>query len=144
MTRLASIRRRGDLPGGAFGEALADELLAPMDALFSAIRRRWRAGRSCVDGEEEIRFQAACRRAGAGDRRLAGWHSAAMALAGAAGSFWKAAIWSRTAITGARRSFATGSAPGAAACRRAADDEGSSARSAMSTLPHSIEQAERI
>lgn len=32
--RLARIRRRGDLAPGAFGEAMAEELLAPMDHLF--------------------------------------------------------------------------------------------------------------
>ncbi len=56
--RLARMARRGDLPGGGFGEALVDDLLAPMDALFE----RYRAALACwpqaLEGEEEIRFAA--------------------------------------------------------------------------------------
>jgi exodeoxyribonuclease V gamma subunit len=55
--RLASIRRRGDLPGGAFGDALADELLAPLDDFLERYQRALARWPSLVDGEEEIRFQ---------------------------------------------------------------------------------------
>ena len=56
--RLACIRRRGDLPGGAFGDALADDLLAPMDDLLARYQRALARWPLRVDGEEEIRFQA--------------------------------------------------------------------------------------
>ncbi|EXI78370.1 MAG: Exodeoxyribonuclease V gamma chain [Candidatus Accumulibacter appositus] len=57
-TRLASMARRGDLPAGGFGEALAEELLAPMDALFSRYQAALARWPQMLDGEEEIRFQA--------------------------------------------------------------------------------------
>jgi exodeoxyribonuclease V gamma subunit len=56
--RLASIQRRGDLPGGGFGEALADDLLAPMDELFTRYQAALARWPLVVEGEEEIRFQA--------------------------------------------------------------------------------------
>ena len=55
--RLADIRRRGDLPGGAFGDALADELLAPMDDVLERYQRALARWPLPVDGEQEIRFQ---------------------------------------------------------------------------------------
>lgn len=56
--RLKRVRRRGDLAPGAFGDALAADLAAPMDALFEHYQTalaRW--PRPAAD-EEEIRFQA--------------------------------------------------------------------------------------
>ena len=57
QARLARIERRGDLPAGAFGEVLADELLLPMDDLF----QRYQAALACwpllVAGEQEIGLQ---------------------------------------------------------------------------------------
>jgi exodeoxyribonuclease V gamma subunit len=55
--RLAGIRRRGDLPGGAFGDALADELLAPLDDFLARYQRALARWPSPVAGEQEIRFQ---------------------------------------------------------------------------------------
>jgi exodeoxyribonuclease V gamma subunit len=57
-TRLERVRGRGDLAPGAFGEAVAADLVAPMDTLFASYQDalvRW--SHPC-DGEEEIRFQA--------------------------------------------------------------------------------------
>jgi exodeoxyribonuclease V gamma subunit len=55
--RLARIRRRGDLASGAFGDAIVEELEAPMDELFERYQgalARWPR----LLEEEEIRFQA--------------------------------------------------------------------------------------
>ncbi|MCP5228870.1 MAG: exodeoxyribonuclease V subunit gamma [Candidatus Accumulibacter sp.] len=58
LVRLASIRRRGELPGGGFGDALADELLAPMDELFARYQDALARWPLALEGEQEIRFQA--------------------------------------------------------------------------------------
>lgn len=68
--RLASIRRRGDLPGGAFGDALADELLAPLDDFLERYQRALARWPSLVDGEEEIRFQISAEEQ---ELAIAGW-----------------------------------------------------------------------
>ena len=54
--RLARIRRRGDLAPGAFGGAMAEELVAPMDNLFARYQRAIERWPHPVE-EEEIRFQ---------------------------------------------------------------------------------------
>jgi exodeoxyribonuclease V gamma subunit len=111
-------------PAGAFGEALADELLAPMDDLFQRyqaalarwpLARRRRAGDPLAGGASKGR---------AGTRRLAGRRAPRWRRPALAGSCSKRAIWSRTGATVATRSFATGSGTWRCTwqCRRAADD----------------------
>jgi exodeoxyribonuclease V gamma subunit len=56
--RLARIRRRGDLAAGAFGEAIVDELEAPMDELFDLYQDALARWPRPLEGEQEIRFQA--------------------------------------------------------------------------------------
>lgn len=68
--RLASIQRRGDLPAGGFGEALSDDLLAPMDELFTRYQAALARWPLVLEGEEEIRFQA---RVEGQDLELADW-----------------------------------------------------------------------
>jgi exodeoxyribonuclease V gamma subunit len=57
-TRLDRIRRRGDLAPGAFGEAVAVDLVAPMDALFARYQAALDRWPHPLADEEEIRFQA--------------------------------------------------------------------------------------
>ncbi|RKT45867.1 DNA helicase/exodeoxyribonuclease V gamma subunit [Thiocapsa rosea] len=57
-TRLDRVRRRGDLAPGAFGEAVAADLVAPMDGLFTRYREALARWPHPLDDEEEIRFQA--------------------------------------------------------------------------------------
>ena len=54
--RLAAIRRRGDLPAGEFGRALADDLLAPMAALFERYRQALARWPRRLAAAEEIRL----------------------------------------------------------------------------------------
>jgi exodeoxyribonuclease V gamma subunit len=56
--RLDRIRRRGDLAPGAFGEALAEELAAPMDDLFDRYQAALGRWPYAIGEEEAIRFQA--------------------------------------------------------------------------------------
>ncbi len=56
--RLAAISRRGALPGGAFGEALADELLAPLDGLFERYRQALARWPLLAPAAEELRLTA--------------------------------------------------------------------------------------
>lgn len=58
-TRLAVIRRRGDVATGGFGDLASDRLIEPMDKLFDAYRTqlaRWPVVREC---EQEIGFAVA-------------------------------------------------------------------------------------
>ncbi|MCO5760647.1 MAG: exodeoxyribonuclease V subunit gamma, partial [Chromatiaceae bacterium] len=56
--RLASIRRRGDLAPGGFGEAIAEELEAPMDKLFAEYREALGRWPQPIAQEMEILFPA--------------------------------------------------------------------------------------
>ena len=56
--RLDRIRRRGDLAPGAFGEALAEELVEPMDDLFARYQAALARWPHAIAEEEPIRFQA--------------------------------------------------------------------------------------
>ncbi|EXI73640.1 MAG: Exodeoxyribonuclease V gamma chain [Candidatus Accumulibacter sp. SK-11] len=56
--RLAAISRRGALPGGAFGEALAEELLAPLDGLFERYRQALARWPLLAPAAEELRLTA--------------------------------------------------------------------------------------
>ena len=57
--RLGAIDRRGALPAGAFGEALGDELLAPLDDLFARYRQALERWPLAVAGEHELCLEAA-------------------------------------------------------------------------------------
>ncbi|WP_295391950.1 exodeoxyribonuclease V subunit gamma [uncultured Thiodictyon sp.] len=57
--RMDRIRRRGDLAAGAFGEALAAELVAPMDDLFERYQKALARWPQAIEDEAPIRFQAA-------------------------------------------------------------------------------------
>lgn len=52
------IRRRGDLAPGAFGEALAGELVAPMDDLFDRYQQALARWPHAIEEQEQVRFQA--------------------------------------------------------------------------------------
>ncbi len=54
--RLARIQRRGELAPGAFGEALAAELVAPMDDLFERYRQALVRWPRLLEEEEAIEF----------------------------------------------------------------------------------------
>ncbi|MFB1485793.1 MULTISPECIES: exodeoxyribonuclease V subunit gamma [unclassified Thiocapsa] len=56
-SRLDRIRRRGDLAPGGFGEALAADLVEPMDTLFANYQDALFRWPHPSDDEEEIRFQ---------------------------------------------------------------------------------------
>ena len=56
--RLDRVRRRGDLAPGAFGEAVAVDLVAPMDDLFARYQVALDRWPHTLGDEEEIRFQA--------------------------------------------------------------------------------------
>ncbi|WP_093029451.1 exodeoxyribonuclease V subunit gamma [Thiocapsa roseopersicina] len=56
--RLDRVRRRGDLAPGAFGEAVAVDLVAPMDDLFGRYQTALDRWPHPLEDEEEIRFQA--------------------------------------------------------------------------------------
>ncbi len=57
-SRLDRIRRRGDLAPGGFGDALAADLVEPMDQLFAHYQGALLRWPHPSDDEEEIRFQA--------------------------------------------------------------------------------------
>ncbi len=57
-SRLDRIRRRGDLAPGGFGDALAADLVEPMDTLFASYQDALLRWPHLSDDEEEIRFQA--------------------------------------------------------------------------------------
>ncbi|MEF8726797.1 MAG: exodeoxyribonuclease V subunit gamma [Accumulibacter sp.] len=57
--RLGAIARRGALPAGAFGEALGDELLAPLDELFARYRQALARWPLAVAGEHELCLEVA-------------------------------------------------------------------------------------
>ncbi|MBN8455943.1 exodeoxyribonuclease V subunit gamma, partial [Accumulibacter sp.] len=57
--RLGAIDRRGALPAGAFGAALGDELLAPLDDLFARYRQALERWPLAVAGEHELCLEAA-------------------------------------------------------------------------------------
>jgi exodeoxyribonuclease V gamma subunit len=56
--RLDRVRRRGDLAPGAFGEAVAVDLVAPMDDLFARYQAALDRWPQPLADEAEIRFQA--------------------------------------------------------------------------------------
>jgi exodeoxyribonuclease V gamma subunit len=56
--RLDRVRRRGDLAPGAFGEAVAVDLIAPMDDLFTRYQAALDRWPQPLADEAEIRFQA--------------------------------------------------------------------------------------
>ncbi|UHD17479.1 exodeoxyribonuclease V subunit gamma [Thiocapsa bogorovii] len=58
VSRLDRIRRRGDLAPGAFGEAVAADLVEPMDDLFACYQEAVIRWPHPLEDEEEIRFQA--------------------------------------------------------------------------------------
>ena len=57
--RMDRIRRRGDLAAGASGEALAAELVAPMDDLFERYQKALARWPRTIEEEAPIRFEAA-------------------------------------------------------------------------------------
>ncbi|WP_233490284.1 exodeoxyribonuclease V subunit gamma [Thiocapsa marina] len=57
-TRLERVRRRGDLAPGGFGEAVAADLVAPMDDLFVRYQTALDRWPNPSEDEEEIRVQA--------------------------------------------------------------------------------------
>jgi exodeoxyribonuclease V gamma subunit len=57
-TRMAAIRRRGDLVTGGFGDRQSDALLEPMDRLFKDWRTQLERWPVEIERDREIRFQA--------------------------------------------------------------------------------------
>jgi exodeoxyribonuclease V gamma subunit len=56
LERLARIQRRGELAPGAFGEALAEELAAPMADLFQRYQEALARWTQLVEAEEAVQF----------------------------------------------------------------------------------------
>ncbi|SAK87074.1 DNA helicase/exodeoxyribonuclease V, gamma subunit [Caballeronia hypogeia] len=56
-TRMAAIRRRGDLASGGFGDHMSDALLEPMDKLFDEWRAQLARWPVAIGRDREVRFQ---------------------------------------------------------------------------------------
>ncbi|GAB2871989.1 exodeoxyribonuclease V subunit gamma [Paraburkholderia jirisanensis] len=74
-TRMAAIRRRGDLVSGGFGDRQSDALLEPMTRLFKDWRTQLERWPVEVERDREIRFQAESVNAASALPLLADWLS---------------------------------------------------------------------
>ncbi|KMQ80563.1 Exodeoxyribonuclease V gamma chain [Candidatus Burkholderia pumila] len=57
QTRMAAIRRRGDLATGGFGDCIGVKLLEPMDKLFETWREQLTHWPNVIEREREVRFE---------------------------------------------------------------------------------------